>query len=130
MHVVRVEEVHSNSLPFMKAAVIHSASLCRLSDLPFSFSNLPIVDLFLSENEFVHVPKAIVGMRQLTKLSMACCQLKSVSTAQMPLKILLLLLHTHLKLCLQLWDQAAKHEGKCVYRGARHVAMWSQFQEV
>jgi len=52
--------------------------LCRLTDLPKSFALLPIVDLFLSENKFTHVPSAILGMKQLAKLSIACCKLQEV----------------------------------------------------
>eukprot|EP00198_Chlamydomonas_reinhardtii_P010055 XP_001699392.1 predicted protein [Chlamydomonas reinhardtii] len=47
----------------------------RLADLPRTFACLPMVDLFLSENEFEKVPVAVLGMSQLAKLSMACCRL-------------------------------------------------------
>lgn len=33
----------------------------RLTDLPHTFSKLPMVDLFLSENEFTTIPKAVMG---------------------------------------------------------------------
>lgn len=53
----------------------------RLNDLPRSFAVLPMVDLFLSENEFDKVPTAVLAMTQLAKLSMACCKLKEVPDA-------------------------------------------------
>jgi len=43
---------------------------------------MPIVDLFLSENEFTHIPRALLGMRQLAKLSIACCKIKEVRVRQ------------------------------------------------
>ncbi|KAG2436697.1 hypothetical protein HXX76_006225 [Chlamydomonas incerta] len=53
----------------------------RLADLPRTFACLPMVDLFLSENEFEKVPVAVLGMSQLAKLSMACCRLAEVPDA-------------------------------------------------
>jgi leucine-rich repeat protein SHOC2 len=63
-----------------KAPVLQQMYLAnnRLSDLPASFSQLPMVDLFLSENLFQTIPQAVLGMKQLSKLSIACCQLKEV----------------------------------------------------
>lgn len=39
----------------------HSLAPHRLEELPPSFSQLPMVDLFLSENEFTTIPKAVLG---------------------------------------------------------------------
>eukprot|EP00983_Pelagomonas_calceolata_P072361 1151681-Pelagomonas_calceolata.AAC.4 len=63
------------------AAALMSKQLTALSDLPESFASLPIVDLFLSENEFTRIPRALLGMGQLAKLSMACCKLQEVCFA-------------------------------------------------
>ncbi len=37
----------------------------RLVTLPESYAGLPMVDLFLSENDFTTVPKAVLGMSQV-----------------------------------------------------------------
>ena len=37
----------------------------QLTDLPDTFSKLPMVDLFLSENLFTTIPKAVLGMTQV-----------------------------------------------------------------
>jgi Leucine-rich repeat (LRR) protein len=37
----------------------------QLTDLPSSYAKLPMVDLFLSENLFTTVPKAVFGMVQV-----------------------------------------------------------------
>ena len=37
----------------------------QLTDLPDTFSKLPMIDLFLSENLFTTIPKAVLGMTQV-----------------------------------------------------------------
>uniref|UniRef100_A0A7S0UT17 Leucine-rich repeat-containing protein 40 n=1 Tax=Polytomella parva TaxID=51329 RepID=A0A7S0UT17_9CHLO len=63
-----------------KAPVLQQMYLAgnALTDLPSSFRALPMVDLFLSENQFSRIPEAVLGMRNLAKLSVSCCRLKSV----------------------------------------------------
>ena len=38
----------------------------NLGTLPDSFAKLPMVDLFLSENDFTTIPKAVMGMKQVS----------------------------------------------------------------
>ena len=50
----------------------------RLDDLPASLACLPLEDVFASENAFTRMPRVLLGMGQLLKLSLAACQLREL----------------------------------------------------